>query len=406
MFLGYVPAPLIAVQAKVDVRHPQSAQGYQRVPVQGRIGKVATYYERGGLMSNPLMLNIRDSDMHALRVDAVGPGKHSFKAAVRDKSNWVGSGMLTFPRDLSLWMYDGQHRQAGLALLLQRHSEIFANFPVPVAITLGLSRTAEAREFYELNTNAVAVQTDLAWTLLASLAAEDPSLRDTLVDRERDWLIKGEEIVSELERKDGPWHGRFLPVNTRKRMSDGTLVRRAQFVRSLRPVLEFPLLKRANATDIAEIVNAHWLGIAQVLPDAFVEPAGFVLQKGTGINTFHTLLPHVIEIIRSRCQRLTDPQAHAEVLRGLKDLSGYAVVGGSQIQTSGAEFWRVGSAASTFSGNAGKRRIRALVQEVLPTPEEAAIILKISGRASRAQHPAPTAVKRALRSDAVRAFPR
>lgn len=356
------------------MRNPRSAQGYQRAPVQGRIGKVASYYERGGLMPNPLMLNIRDSDMRAVRVNAIGAGQQSFEAAVREESNWVGTGMLAFPGDLRLWIYDGQHRQGGLALLLQRNPEIFANFPVPVTVTLGLSRTAEAREFYELNTNAVAVQTDLAWTLLASLAAEDPGLRGTLVERERDWLIKGEEIVSGLERRDGPWHGRFLPVNTRKRMNDGTLVRRAQFIRSLRPVLEIPLLRRASAPDIAEIVNAHWLGIAQVLPEAFAEPAEFVLQKGTGINTFHALLPHVIEIIRGRCQRLADPQAHAEVLSGLKDLSGYAVIGGSQIQTSGAEFWRVGSAASTFSGNAGKRRIRALVQEVLPVPEEAGII--------------------------------
>lgn len=368
MFLGYLPASLMTSHAKVDMHDPASRVGYQRMITQGRIRKIAAYYDRGGLMPNPLMVNVRDHDMDRVRVAVDEPGAASFEAARHDGTNWAGTGRVDLPSDIVLWLYDGQHRLAALTDLIEASVELFGGFPVPVVLTLGLSRFAEAREFYELNANAVAVPTDLAWTLLASLAASDPNLRASLVERDRDWLIKGEEVATELERLDGPWRGRFLHANTRKHKNDGTLVRKAQFVRSLRPILDFPMLRRAAARDIAQVINAHWQGIALVLPDAFEDPAGYVIQKGTGINTFHALLPQVIEVIRSRGHHLADPVAHAEVLPGLKELTGTAVIAGVRMDMSGAEFWRTGSAASAFSGNTGRRSIHALVQAVLPAP--------------------------------------
>lgn len=368
MFLGCVSAGMLAAHVKTDVYNPLTKEGYQRNLAQGRIKRVAAYYERGGLMPNPLMLNIRDSDMPRVRVDAASLAS-AFEQARNHGGNWTGSGTLQLPRSLTMWLYDGQHRTAAMVELLANAREQYQNFPVPVAITLGLSRIDEAREFYELNTNAVAVQTDLAWTLLTSLAEGDEALRLSLVERDRDWLIAGEQVVSELDRLDGPWRGRFLNVNTRKQKRDGTLVRRSQFVRSLRPVLEIPLLRGAQPSEIAQLVNAHWLGLADALPEAFADPASYVLQKGTGINTIHALLPQVIEVIRCRGRKLSDPGAHADVLKGLRQLRGYAVVNGTQAEIQGAEFWRANSVAATFSGNSGKRKIRSMVQAVLPAPE-------------------------------------
>lgn len=370
MFLGYLSASLVTAHTKVDVHEPISGQGYQRAIAQGRIRKIMAYYDHGGLFPNPLIMNLRDYDMPEVRVLADGPTVRSFESAKRERSNWAGAGRVEFPHGVPLWLYDGQHRQAALAELMKALPEVFGNFPVPVVLTLGLSRHAEAREFYELNANAMAVPTDLAWTLLASLASSDPELRATLVLRDKEWLIKAEKVTTMLERLDGPWRGKFLQANTRKRKNDGTLVRKAQFVRSLRPILDFPMLRHASAEDITQVVNAHWQGIAQVLPEAFNDPASYVIQKGTGINTFHSLLPQVLEVIRGQGRRLTDPAAHAEILAGLKELAGTAIIEGVRMETSGAEFWRAGSAASTFSGNTGKRSIRALVQAVLPAPDK------------------------------------
>lgn len=369
MFFGYLPASLIVQRARVDVYDPATGQGYQRALTQGRTRRVADYYSGGGLLANPLMLNIRDHDMADVRIGIDEEAAASLAAAKQDRSSWTGAGTLTIGHQVPLWIYDGQHRQAALTELARTMAESFNHFPVPAAVTLGLDPTAEAREFYEVNTNAMAVQTDLAWTLLASLAAADTGERARLADRGREWLIDGEQVTSELELLRGPWQDRFLLVNSRKQKNDGKLVRRAAFIRSLRPVVEFPLLRNARAADVAAVVNAYWLGITRVLPRAFADPDRYVIQKGAGITTFHSLLPDVIEVIRSRDGRIRDPEAFSSVLSGLRQLIGYAVVDGTHRQVTGVKFWEAGSAAATFSGNAGKRRLLALVKAVLPAPE-------------------------------------
>lgn len=375
MFTGYVPVNVIASKVRVDTHDPISGAGYQRSVAKFRIAKVADYYLRGGAMPNPLMLNIRDSDLPSARIIATNGMQGEFEAACRNNGNWLGAATLELGSGTPLWLYDGQHRRAALAQLLASMPDEFATFPVPVTITLGLSWKAEAREFYELNTNAVSVQTDLAWTLLASLAAEDTELRESLADKGMDWLVRGDRAVAELEKLDGPWQGRFRMVNSRKRKGDGRIVGRSQFVRSLRPVLEFPLLRGATSSEMALVINAHWCGISQVLPEAFNgNPDNFVIQKGIGINAVHALLPQVIEVIRGGDGKLGDEREHAEVMAGLKDLSGYTAIGSFQEPISGVEFWKVGSAASSFSGNGGLRRLVSLVRSVIPAPQQQGII--------------------------------
>ncbi|MER6580711.1 DGQHR domain-containing protein [Nonomuraea sp. NPDC001023] len=375
MFTGYVPASIIAGQVRVDTHDPVSGTGYQRSVARFRIAKVAEYYLRGGTMPNPLMLNIRDCDLPPVRIVPAGGQRAAYEEACRNRGNWSGPATLELSSEVPLWVYDGQHRRAALTQLLTAMPDEFASFPVPVAITLGLSWKAEAREFYELNTNAVSVQTDLAWTLLAALAAEDTELRGALAEKGKDWLIRGDQAVAELEKLDGPWQGRFRPVNRRKRKGDGRIVGRSQFVRSLRPVLEFPLLRGADPSEMALLVNSHWCGIAEVLPEAFNgDPDEYVIQKGIGINAIHALLPQVIEVIRSRDGKLGDVQEHAEVMEWLRNLSGYAVIDSLQVRVAGVEFWKVGSAASSFSGNGGLRRLVSLLRSALPTPEQQGII--------------------------------
>jgi hypothetical protein len=44
-----------------------------------------------------------------------------------------------------------------------------------------------------------------------------------------------------------------------------------------------PLLKRADADPIAQIINAYWIGVSKVLPEPFEQdPGDFVIQKGQG----------------------------------------------------------------------------------------------------------------------------
>jgi hypothetical protein len=75
----------------------------------------ADYYEKGGRMLNPLLINIREDDFDRVRVvvDGGDGAQTRYQQAVAEDGNWVGSGYIEFGPDLPLWIYDGQHRHAG-----------------------------------------------------------------------------------------------------------------------------------------------------------------------------------------------------------------------------------------------------------------------------------------------------
>jgi DGQHR domain-containing protein len=367
---AFAPIAMLVAHASIDTYDPSTGHGYQRALSTARIPKVAAYYELGGRMVNAIMANIRDRDFPGVTVTATQGGQEAFERAVAEGGNWTGAGEVRFPDSVRLWVYDGQHRKAALAHLLKNYEEDFADFPVPVGITLGLPASQETREFYEVNTNVVNVQTDLAWTLLAGLASRDADLRTCLEASGKEWITRGSAVVAALTRMEGPWQGRFQLANSRKRKGDGATIRKAQFIRSLRPVLEAPVFRRASPGDIAAVINSYWIGISNVIPEPFAgDPSDYVIQKGIGVSTLHQILPQAIEIARSKGHKLADPAAYADVMSGLTRLSGHAIIDGRQIPRQGAEFWRSKSAATGFSGNTGRHRLTQLLHNIMPPPE-------------------------------------
>jgi DGQHR domain-containing protein len=369
MLQAFTDAITIADHQEVDIFNPDTGEGYQRAPVTARVRKAARYYdEKRGLMPNPLLVNIRKIDMDEQRaVVVVDSDQTGYENAVLEGGNWIGTGRIEFTDDVSLWIYDGQHRAGGLGQLLDQREE-WEEFPVPLSLTLGLEQAEEMREFYEVNTNAASVKTDLAWELLTKMAEEDPELRELLAAEDKDWITRAYAVVDALEQLDGPWQGRFKEANRRKSRGDGVTIPKPQFARSLKPVLDMPSFKRADAATIATVINAYWSGIRQVMPEPFEDPQAYVVQKGNGAVALNRVLPQVIEVVRSRGGRLGQPDAYADVMQELPTLEGESVDNSGRLSTSsGAEFWLVGSVASGFSGDAGRRRLSLLVQSRLPS---------------------------------------
>lgn len=372
MLQAFAGAITLSEHQEIDIYDPDTGDGYQRAPVTTRVRRAARYYdEKRGRMPNPLLINIRKIDIEQERVAiVVDHDQAGYENAVLEGRNWIGTGFIEFTDDLQLWIYDGQHRAGGLNQLLSEQAE-FEDFPVPISLTLGLDPGEEMREFYEVNTNAAAVKTDLAWQLLTKMAEDDPELREMLAAEDKDWVTRAYAVVDELEKLDGPWQGRFQEANRRKVRGDGVTIPKPQFARSLKPVLDMPSFKRADAATIAAVLNAYWSGIKQVMPEPFEEPSDFVLQKGNGAVALHRVLPQVIEVIRSRNGRLGQAEHYTEVMKDLPILEGEVVDNdGHRAIRSGADYWRVGSVASAFSGDAGRRRLSLLVQTCLPSPAE------------------------------------
>ncbi|KOU18442.1 hypothetical protein [Streptomyces sp. WM6368] len=85
----------------------------------------------------------------------------------------------------------------------------------------------------------------------------------------------------------------------------------------------------------------------------------------------HRVLPQVVEVVRSSGGRLGRPEGYAEVMSELPTLKGESVDNdGWHAIRSGADFWRGGSVASGFSGDASLRRLSLLIQSHLPSPAE------------------------------------
>lgn len=373
MLQTYATAASVEAHAQIDTWDPETEEGYQRALVTSRTAQTVDYYDtKNGRMPNPLLVNIREEDFEHVSVEITRGGASAYAAAIENETNWIGDGFIEFSEDLGLWVYDGQHRKAGLQRLLgDRYGDRYQDFPVPLSLTLGLNTDDEMREFYEVNTNAKSVKVDLVFELLTKMSETDPEMREHLAVSERDWIVRGNKIAKLLEVMDGPWKGRFQAANKRKRKGDGVVIPLPQFVRSLKPVLDMPLLKRAEPETVAELINAYWTGISQVLPEPFDgNPEGYVIQKGQGTTALHRVLPQVIEVVRASGDKLGDPVSYAKVLVRLPQLAGNAVVDGQQVEYEGAKFWEVGSVASGFSGDAGRRRLGLLIQSLLPAPSD------------------------------------
>ncbi|MFC9880832.1 hypothetical protein ACFVJW_14720 [Streptomyces libani] len=128
----------------------------------------------------------------------------------------------------------------------------------------------------------------------------------------------------------------------------------------------FELLLRL--LDIAVVINAYWSGIKRVMPEPFEQASSYVIQKGNGAVALHRVLPQVIEVVRSRGERLGQPDGYAEVMGDLPTLEGEVVDNDGLLSNrTGADYWAVGSVASAFSGDAGRRRLSLLIQSRLPS---------------------------------------
>jgi hypothetical protein len=229
------------------------------------------------------------------------------------------------------------------------------------------------KEFYEVNNNAKSVKVDLAWELLRKMAAEDEELAEFLEVSNQDWKTKGADVADALIESGGLWSDKIQRANVQKVRSDNLVLNLSQFIRSLQPVLAMPVLKKADADQVAVVVDAYWKGIQKVLPEPFEDPKKYVLQKGPGAIAFHRVLPQVIEVLRARGERLGDADAYARVLQDLPSLSGEIMhEDGRSEMVTGPDFWLSGpeGVASQWTGDAGRKRLAVRIQALLPRPSD------------------------------------
>ncbi|MGH4025794.1 MAG: hypothetical protein ACRDRV_14555 [Pseudonocardiaceae bacterium] len=181
--------------------------------------------------------------------------------------------------------------------------------------------------------------------------------------------------MRELNALDGVWAGHIQAPDQKAHRYDRFTIHQSVFVRSLRPLLDMPIMARIKPAQIALLLNSYWGGIAKVLPEPFDpvnNPGNYVIQKSQGAAILHDVLPQVIEVVPAQGKSLADRMAYAEVMHDLPTLSGEIMTEHGTEPVSGAKFWLSGPAgvASQFSGEAGRRHLSTQVQALIPRPAE------------------------------------
>ena len=347
LVVGVVEAAELRRTFTIPRRDARTKTGYQRELSQSRVNRLVKDLRENRVdLPTSILVNLRDYD----------PERHLVERR----------GRLYFRHgDANLYVVDGQHRVEALARLVDEDETRWGDFEIPFVCMLGASEREEIRQFYVVNSTDKSVRTDLALDLLKQRAESEPGVMDALVETGETWKVKGQEVVEDLA-KARLWRGRTrFPGEPKAETTIGS----AGFVGSLRPLLSTPYFGSLTTENQVRILDAYWEGIARIVPECFVRPTEYTVQKTTGVNVMHGLLVSVLEYIRSVGRSVVDPDVYADVLGGvLPELEGDTTSG--EI-VRGSDFWLGAGegAAGSYSSNAGRRVLTAKLRGLLPPIE-------------------------------------
>lgn len=327
-------------------RNHYSREGYQREPSTTRVNQLASALEKGRVdLPTAVLLNLRAFD------------------ASRHLKNAVG-GTMFVPDGDPLYVVDGQHRVEALKKLFDDDPKRWADFQLPFVCMLGANELEEMDQFYIVNSNAKSVQTALAFDLLKQRAESNPDLMVELQESGKAWIVVAQGLAERVS-KSSNWQGR---IRFPREPKATTTIPNSGFANSVKQLLSSSYFGGITTDNQVEILEAYWDGIRRVLPQAFVDPVDYVIQKSLGVHVMHQLLPTIIEIVRSRNGSVLDPEEYKEVLTDpLLQLQGESQDG----LVEGTQFWHTApeGVAGSFSSSAGRRILITRLKAKLPKIE-------------------------------------
>jgi len=292
MYIAAVPVDFLARFSvdRWDPKNVMGTRGYQRNPEEKRVKAIAKYFERAdSIMPVAGLLNVREK------------GRVKFK-----------DGKITIPDGTNVWVVDMQHRLQGLVRAREEGIIRHYAFNFPVVITEGLSRVDEAVQFYLINTKSKKMDVALTRRLLI----EKNKVKD--IADVKPWEIAAVRITIDLNNSiaANPWFARIRQPNE-ERLEQHVATEKS-FVSSLRQLLISGRYKQTRKA--AKLLANYWSAIRANIPEAFVEPKKYLLQRTPGMFAFNFFMGPEFLAKNRNAARFEDE------LSGLKKL--------------GAAFWR------------------------------------------------------------------
>ena len=344
--VGFIRAKDLIPRARIAFRDFAGSEGYQRLPSQARVNKLAHDLKDNKVdLPTALLLNFRDY------VESVN--------LVRDSN---GSTLLKLGDD-EIWEVDGQHRSEAIRQVLEENYERFQDYTIPFVIGLGWTEEYEMEQFFVVNSNQKSVSTTLAFDILTSLGNLVPGLMQDLEESGKAWQVNGQELAEVMAATSLIWAKRIRFSNEQKGM---TTVSSAGFVNSLKPILNSPYFGRLKRGAQAKVLTAFWDAQRIILPEVFPDPQAYVLQKSLGVQVMHSIFNEVVEVVRVKGESVTDFNSYVNVMaNAMASLTGDNREGNN---VSGEAFWLSGErgAAGAFSSSAGRRVLTARLRSMLP----------------------------------------
>lgn len=347
--VGVMTAAMLTARYEIATRDYRRKTGYQRELSTSRVNRLVHDLEKKRVdLPTAVLLNLRNYEEEV--------------NLVRD-----GDQIWFSPNGEPLHVVDGQHRIEALARLVEENPEDWGSFEVAFNCMLGASEVEEMEEFYVVNSTAKSVRTDLALDLLKQRAEADPRIMDALLETGESWKVEAQGVTEELA-KTSVWQSRIRFPGEPKA---ATMIGSNGMVGSFRDLLSNHFFGSIQRSQRLQILDAYWRGVHDVLPDAFVVPGEYALQKSTGVQIMHRILIPILEYLRSVGKSLIEKESYIPVLQEcLLKLEGDTATGGI---AKGIDFWKSGpdGAAGTYSSNAGRRVLTARIRSTLPAPEVA-----------------------------------
>ena len=354
--VGVIPAETLVRHHSVPQRDVLRATGYQRSPSQKRVNELAGSITRREVdLPTSVLLSLR-GECASQVLTRVGPDAYELDLSPEKAST-----------DHQLFVVDGQHRVKALAKAMNEDQADILNVKIPFVCMIGADESQEMEQFHVVNSNAKSVPTNLALELLRARAEHDPNFAQRVKDGGRKWELDAQGLTQHLATASSTWKNRIRLANSPKAQ---TTVPSASFVKSLKPLLAQPTLFRRipSIEQQGQVIDAYWRAIRRVLPEAFEEPPKFNIQKGVGVEVLHSVLPNVLDQVRSAGDSVFKPDSYRDLVA--QALLSIEAPNGDGDMVTGVDFWRTGrdGAAGIYTSAAGKRRLAELIEARLPEP--------------------------------------
>lgn len=255
-----------------------TGQGYQRKPSASRVKKVAKYALAPGAIFPASIIVSPRSEVHFV---PMAQGERV--------------GQIHLANDEPLYIIDGQHRLEGLNYAItELRVEELIEFELPITIIPKLTKKEEIEQFVLINRTQKRVPTNLGDRLLEYLARFGGSKPGVNVLEQKAWKSNAVRIAERVNRdSDSPWFGRIIRPNAPR--TDSAVAGESEFTKSLKNYLTSPYGDRPDEERVYQDFNNYWKAFSQIMPEAFEEPANYVIQKTAG---FHSLNPNLPIVLR------------------------------------------------------------------------------------------------------------